>query len=81
MARKDKLLERFKSKPSDFTWLELVRMLQGFGYEERDGRGSRKKFVAEGLPTIYLHEPHPRNIVKQYVLKQVAETLRNEGLI
>ena len=56
-------------------------MLQGFGYEERDGRGSRKKFVAEGLPTIYLHEPHPRNIVKQYVLKQVAETLRNEGLI
>jgi hypothetical protein len=32
MARRDKLLLRFLSKPKDFTWQELVSLLEGFGY-------------------------------------------------
>jgi hypothetical protein len=32
MARRGKLLLRFLSKPKDFTWQELVALLEGLGY-------------------------------------------------
>lgn len=28
-----------------------------------------------------LHKPHPGNIIKEYVMKQVYNFLKNEGLI
>lgn len=81
MTRRQKLLERFKSRPTDFEWSELVRLLGDFGYEERDGRGSRKKFVCDGRAAIILHKPHPGNIVKLYIVKYVYDQLESEGLI
>jgi predicted RNA binding protein YcfA (HicA-like mRNA interferase family) len=81
MARNDKLLERFKSRPKDFKWSELVRLLEGFGYKEIRGNGSRRKFVATGRPTIIAHTPHPGNVVKLYLVRQIAEMLENERLI
>jgi predicted RNA binding protein YcfA (HicA-like mRNA interferase family) len=81
MAGIDKLIERFKQHPADFTWAELVRLLANFGYAVRKGKGSRRKFRAEGLPSLSLHEPHPGKIVKQYALREVHETLKNEGLL
>jgi hypothetical protein len=42
MARRDKLLERFRHQPADFTWDELVRLLRSFDYKiEAKGRTSR----------------------------------------
>jgi len=32
MTKVDKLLKRFKSKPKDFTYEELVQVLKYFGY-------------------------------------------------
>jgi hypothetical protein len=81
MAAIEKLIERFKQSPKDFTWNELTKLLAHFGYEEKKGKGSRRKFEAEGLPTISLHEPHPKNEVKQYALKDVREMLEGEGLL
>ena len=81
MSAKEKLIERFKGCPKDFTWDELVRLLKGLGYEEKKGSGSRRKFSGDGLPSISLHEPHPGSIVKQYALREVRDTLENEGLI
>lgn len=81
MGRQEKLLARFLSRPSDFTWQELERLLTGFGYSVKAGKGSRRKFVGQGLPKIYLHEPHPRNIVKRNYLDDVRELLESEGLI
>ncbi len=81
MPRLEKLIERFKSCPSDFTWDELVRLLKHLGYVEKKGAGSRRKFRGEGLPAINLHEPHPKKIVKQYALRQVREALESEGLL
>jgi HicA toxin of bacterial toxin-antitoxin, len=78
MAGIDKLIERFKQHPADFTWAELVRLLANF---VRKGRGSRRKFKADGLPSLSLHEPHPGKIVKQYVLRDVHEMLKSEGLL
>lgn len=81
MSAIEKLLARFKECPADFQWAELVKVLRHFGYEERTGKGSRRKFTGDGLPMINLHEPHPRKIVKRYALRQVLETLENEGLL
>ena len=81
MSRSAKLVERFKKRPSDFQWSEMVRLLEGYGYSEGNGRGSRKVFEADGLPRIRLHRPHPSNIVKRYVIDQVIEILEGEGLL
>ena len=38
MGTKDKLIERFKSQPKDFTWQELVRLFGIFGYTVNNTR-------------------------------------------
>ena len=35
MGKMEKLLERLLSKPTDFTWEKLIRLLAHFGYVER----------------------------------------------
>ncbi|MBL8536780.1 MAG: type II toxin-antitoxin system HicA family toxin [Hyphomonadaceae bacterium] len=81
MASIDKLVERFKQQPADFTWAELARLLAHFGYVEQKGKGSRRKFKGEGLPTLSLHAPHPANVVKLYVLREIRDVLELEGLL
>ena len=74
MGRLDKLIARLKSRPKDFSWDELVRLLTSLGYQEvKTGKsgGSRRKFIHETAPTIALHKPHPGNIVKSYVIDYV----------
>ena len=44
------------------------------------GSGSRRKFKKDKR-IIILHEPHPGNIVKKYMLKQVLEALKETGEI
>lgn len=83
MTRREKLISRFKSRPKDFTWEELVRLLEGFGYSEaRAGAtgGSRRRFVHPSAPLIALHKPHPGNIVKMYVIDDVLRVLTEEGI-
>jgi predicted RNA binding protein YcfA (HicA-like mRNA interferase family) len=81
MAAIDKLIERFKASPSDFSWDDLVRLLRHFGYTEQKGKGSRRKFKARGRATLMLHEPHPAKTVKQYMARYVRDTLEAEGLL
>ena len=82
MAAHEKLVARFKTQPADFTWDELVRPLEGCGYQEaKRGASSRRTFDGPGRPKIKLHKPHPSNLVKRYVLKEVRETLEKAGLI
>ena len=84
MSRRDKLIARLKSRPKEFTWEELARLLEGLGYAEaRAGKtgGSRRRFVHPTAPMIALHQPHPGNIVKMYVIDDVLRLLREEGLL
>lgn len=79
MSRKSKLIDRFLSMPTDFTYDELVRLLAISGFVEcsKDRTsGSRVEFVNrdEGK-TIMMHKPHPDNRIKVYVMKQVLEYL------
>lgn len=72
---------RFKSKPKDFGWDELVKMLHYFGYQEIHGSGSRRKFIHENYQLIILHEPHPRKTLKMYQVEQVYTVLNEENLL
>jgi hypothetical protein len=82
MGQREKLLERLRSRPKDFRWQQLKTLLSGFGYEEERGSGSRRPFFnpATGV-SISLHQPHPRNELKSYQVKDVLEHLKQEGLL
>ena len=61
------------------TWDELVSVL---GYTEiQSGKtgGSRRKFCDANKIIISLHKPHPKPIVKSYVIDQVLEHLKEKG--
>lgn len=83
MGTKEKLIERFKKHPNDFSWDELVRLFSSLGYHlDNKGKtsGSRVIFI-KGDSSYVAHKPHPGSIVKRYVMKQVSEFLIKNGLI
>jgi hypothetical protein len=78
MSKKEKLIARFITLPSDFHYDELVKLLGYFHFEEvRKGKtsGSRVKFTNQKGVPIMLHKPHPTGIMKHYQLKQIKEIL------
>ena len=84
MGTKEKLRESFKKMPSDFTFDEMQRLLEGYGYEKSNkGKtsGSRIIYKNGNKRPIMLHKPHPGNIVKEYAMKQVLDDLKEAGLI
>lgn len=84
MGRTEKLIVRFMTLPTDFTLDEMSRLLTALGYEignKGKTSGSRVIFKGVGKRPIMLHKPHPGNIIKEYVMKQVYTYLKNEGLI
>ena len=83
MGTKEKLINRFKSQPKDFTWDELVRLFSVLGYKiDNKGKtsGSRIIFV-KGESSYTTHKPHPGSIGKGYVMKQVLDYFTNNKLI
>ena len=85
MGSKDKLLERFKKKPKDFTYEETVSLLAHFGYSEYQKgatSGSRVRFKNEATGSyIDIHRPHPGSIMKEWMVKTIYQHLKNNGLI
>lgn len=76
-----KLLRRLTQGAHDFTWSELVTVLASLGFvETSSGRGSRRTFVSPQGQKIHLHQPHPGNTVKRYMMKQVISALRSYGV-
>ena len=81
VGTKDKLINRFKTIPKDFTWDEVCRMLTFLGYSLRNkGKtsGSRVIFLCDGRKPLMLHNPHPGNIVKEYVLTLASSVLNRD---
>ncbi len=85
MGTKEKLIERFLTLPRDFTYEEVKRLFGIFGYVEKtkgSTSGSRVEFVsADGLSSYIMHKPHPSNIIKGYVMKQMLSFIREQCLI
>ena len=80
MGTKEKLIERFLTLPKNFTYDEVK-----FGYSEgKKGNtsGSRVEFIsADNKSSYIMHKPHPSNIIKGYVMKQLLAYIRENKLI
>ena len=84
LGQKEKLIERLKSKPKDFTFDDAESLLRCFSYHRSNkGRtsGSRVMFISEDHLPILLHKPHPRKELLEYQVKQLIEVLEQEGLL
>lgn len=84
MSQKEKLLQKLKSKPKDFTFDDAEAFLGYFTYSRSNkGKtsGSRVMFVSDQYPPILLHKPHPRKELLEYQIKQLISALKQEGLI
>lgn len=84
MGQKEKLIQRLKSRPKDFTFNEAETLLGYLSYRRLDkGRtsGSRVAFVSDDHAPILLHKPHPRKELLAYQIKQLIDTLEQEGLL
>lgn len=85
MSRLEKLLKRFLSRPADFTYSELDRMLKSLGYEAISTGHTAGSRVAFYRPItghiVRLHRPHPQPILKRYQIDQLIEELKREGLL
>ena len=84
MGKKEKLIERLKSKPKDFTFDEAETLLRYLSYSRSNkGKtsGSRVIFVSERHSAILLHKPHPGNELKNYQVAQLLDILRQENII
>ncbi|MBR4735562.1 MAG: type II toxin-antitoxin system HicA family toxin [Bacteroidales bacterium] len=83
MSTKEKLVERFKRIPSDFTFDELVRLFGLYGFEiDNKGKtsGSRVRFK-KGNMYYTCHKPHPENVVKKATLSDILAYLTLKGLL
>ena len=80
MSTKEKLIERFKRLPSDFTFEELVRLLSFYGYQlDNKGLTSGSRVIFKrGNDKIALHRPHPSVIIKPGTLKCIYNIVKIE---
>lgn len=84
MGKNEKLLNRFLSKPKNFKYMELKRLLRTFGYDEiKKGKtsGSRVAFISDTKHIIRLHKPHPKPELKRYQLDLIEEELKKIGVL
>jgi predicted RNA binding protein YcfA (HicA-like mRNA interferase family) len=78
MSKKDKLLKKFLATPpkKDLTFEELESLLYACGYVKLEGKGSAVKFYHQIKDVlINLHKPHPSNIIKVYLVRQIRNKL------
>ena len=79
MSKVEKLIEKLKKKPKDFTWDEMIKVLNCFGFEQMaQGKtgGSRRKLMNGNKQIISLHEPHPQKVLKSYQLDIIIDFLK-----
>jgi len=85
MSRKEKLIQRLLSRPSDFTYLELTGLLNALGYKEiKKGKtaGSRRAFISkDNGHIIRLHKPHPGNELRIYQIDYIIESFKKNELL
>ena len=83
MSKKEKLIKRLKSKPTDFTYDDAESLLLSLGFAKfKAGKtgGSRVKFMYSST-ALMLHKPHPRNVLEPYQVNKIIKFLKRMELI
>jgi hypothetical protein len=85
MGKKGKIKKKFLEQPNDFTYEELIVLLNSLGFiEKKTGHstGSAVCFIQKDTGfAVRFHKPHPNNIIKSYLMKQIKQELEKEGLL
>ena len=84
MSKKEKIIERLRSKPKDFTYDEAKQVLNMFGFiENNKGKtsGSKVVFINEYNKKVELHKPHPSKILKPYQVEIIIKVLKEVGIL
>ena len=85
MNKKEKLIKRFRTLPKDFTFEEVETLFGACGFTlENKGAtfGSRVKFFNESDQNAYImHKPHPSNIIKGYMMRDILNYLLTNNYI
>ena len=84
MGKKEKLIKKLKNKPRTFTFEDAESLLQLLDYTiSNKGKtsGSRIMFASPLHPPILMHKPHPQKELAEYQIKQLIQTLEQEGLL
>lgn len=78
MGKQDKLIKKLLTKPKTFLWKDLCLIMESLGFEIIEGKGSRRKFINKDMGLFASwHEPHPGNEVKQYVIKEAIQLIKD----
>lgn len=82
MSTKDKLIERFKSLPSDFTFDELKAVMNrsGFSIQNQGATSGSRIAFTNGVLTIKMHKPHPGKIIGRKTLKNIKDFIINNKI-
>lgn len=85
MSKKEKLIQRLRSKPRDFTFEECETLLSLLSFvPSNKGKTSGSRISFENMQLdikVIMHKPHPRKELPEYQIKQLIEELEQEGLI
>ena len=83
MSKFEKAVLRLQSKPKDYRYHDLEYLLKQLGFiEVKTGKtsGSRTSFLKDNI-SIKVHKPHPKPIIKSYVIDQLIDVLEENKLI
>ncbi|MBL8484648.1 MAG: type II toxin-antitoxin system HicA family toxin [Rhodocyclaceae bacterium] len=83
MSKKQKRLERLCATPSptDFTWDELLAVMEAAGFRAACSGGSHYTFEHTSGPRLSISKTHPSGILKRYQIEAVIDALRRVGTI
>ena len=83
MSKKQKLIDKLKSRTRSFTFVEAENLLISLGFKKSNkGKtsGSRVAYIL-GKTMIRLHRPHPQKELRQYCIDNMLEKLESGGFI
>ena len=81
MSKKEKRLEHlFKiPPPKDFTWDELISVMDAANFSNNCKGGSHYAFEHKSGFQIHVSKTHPSGILKKYQIDNVKEALQSVG--
>jgi predicted RNA binding protein YcfA (HicA-like mRNA interferase family) len=74
MTKRQKLLEQLLNFPAEMRYSDIKKILESFGYQEDNGKGSHFVFRQTKHEPITVSKKHGK-MVKRYQLKDIAKAL------
>lgn len=79
LSKYQKIYDRLMSKPKDFDYSEAKKILEHFGFCEYNAgktSGSRVAFVDSKGRIYRMHKPHPDGTLKDYMVNDLIQFIK-----